>query len=345
MQGNANVALILIEGLPGAGKSTLAHFLMRHLTTLGIANRWWYEEEIWHPLYIFHDAASLQQVLDDLAAGKHRQVIAAALVKWRQFSQALQASDAVVILDSCLFGYLTWTLFPYDVPRTDIDAYLTEVERIIHVNHPRLIYLYQDDVTTALRKICARRGGDTEDRLIRNAPESAYGKRCGLQGFDGMASLWREYRAVTDDAFARIAVPKLAIENSAGDWAVYQRTALQFLGLPDDTGANFPVRHPERFAGEYSARVDGVETSCIVLCEDGDLLLDGLPLVWPRNRLLPIGEKIFSVESLPFTVRFEEDASEALVWMIVTGPALFSGTVENIFTKKEQRREGILSCQ
>lgn len=334
MASNAGATLILLEGLPGSGKSTLAHFLLRRLSERGIAARWWYEEERGHPLYIFRDAASLQQVLDDLAAGNYRQVIAAALAKWRQFSQALQDSDTVVILDSCLFGYLTWTLFPYAVPRADIDAYLAEVVRIIRVNDPRLIYLYQDDVPAALRKICARRGSSTEDRLIRNATESAYGKRRGLQGFDGMASLWRDYRVLTDDAFARISFPKLAIENAAGDWTLYQRATLHFLGLADAAFTDIPVERPERFAGEYYADADDGEVSCTVLCEGGNLLLDGLPLAWPRNRLVAIAEKVFTVESLPFTVRFEEDASGIMARMVVTGSALFAGTVDNIFVKK-----------
>lgn len=337
MQSNSRTALILLEGLPGSGKSTLAHFLIRRLTEQGIAAKWWYEEEIGHPLYIFHDAASMQQVLDNLAAGNYRQVITAALAKWRQLSQALQTSDTVVILDSCLFGYLTWTLFPYDAPQQDIHAYLAEVARIIHDNDPCLVYLYQDDVTAALRKICARRGGGTADRLIRNATESAYGKHHGLQGFSGMASLWRDYRAVTDDAFARITIPKLAIENSAGDWVSYQRTVLQFLGLPDAAFIDSPVQHANRFAGEYYAQMDDAEASCIVLCENGELLLDRLPLVWPRNRLVPIAQNAFAVESLPFTVLFEEDAPGEVVRMIVTGSALFSGTVDNIFRKKEKR--------
>ncbi len=34
--------LILVEGLPGAGKSTLAHALFRQLALHGVAVRWWF---------------------------------------------------------------------------------------------------------------------------------------------------------------------------------------------------------------------------------------------------------------------------------------------------------------
>jgi thymidylate kinase len=326
-------SLILIEGLPGSGKSTLAHFLIRHYAAQGIAARWWYEEEAAHPLYPFHDRASLQQVLDRLASGEYQQVIDGVLDKWQEFAHTLEASGAVVILDSCLFGYLTWTLFPYDVPRSAIDAYLTRVARIIRDTNPRLIYLYQDDVAGALRRICARRGITAEQRLIRNATESAYGKRRGLQGFDGMASLWRAYRAVTDRAFSRFAFPRMAIENSAGHWPAYQRRALEFLGLPAMPEAEPHVLNPEPYVGEYHSPAGDGDAPCRVLWEDGRLVLDGESLVWPRNPLVPVADGSFAVESFPFVARFEEGDSGAVERMIVTGPPLLPGTVDNVFVK------------
>ncbi len=71
--------LILVEGLPGSGKSTTAHALARLLAGRRVPVRWWYEEEINHPVYAFRDRASLRQVVDDLARGEYRRVIAAAL--------------------------------------------------------------------------------------------------------------------------------------------------------------------------------------------------------------------------------------------------------------------------
>ena len=152
-----------------------------------------------------------------------------------------------------------------------------------------------------------------------------------------MVSLWREYRAVTDREFARVAFPKLAIENSAGDWPAYERAVLGFLGLPEAANAGISVPDPERYMGEYQYRADSADASCSVLWEHGDLLLDGVPFVWPRNRLVPTGEGTFAVESLPFTVRFEEGGTGIIEKMVLTGPRLLSGAVENVFAKKGTR--------
>jgi hypothetical protein len=48
----------------------------------------------------------------------------------------------------------------------------------------------------------------------------------------GLIQLYREYRELTDALYARLPIPKLAIENSAGAWEQDQQQAFAFLGLP-----------------------------------------------------------------------------------------------------------------
>ncbi len=51
--------LVLIEGLPGSGKSMSGQRLTLQLDRLGVPARWWHEEHPGHPLYPFSDEASL----------------------------------------------------------------------------------------------------------------------------------------------------------------------------------------------------------------------------------------------------------------------------------------------
>jgi len=342
MEHPARPRLILIEGVPGSGKSTTAQFLLRRYAQQGIASRWWYEEEAGHPLYLFDDAASLQRVLADLTAGNQQRIIDAVLEKWRALSREIQASETIVILDSCLFGYLTWTLFPFDVPEEVIAAYLAQAEQIIHAISPRLIYLYQDDVAAALRTICRRRGGETEQRFIRNATESAYGKRHGLRGFAGMVAFWGGYREFTDAAFARIQFPKLAIETAAGDWLACQRAALQFLDLPTTDALEAGMQDPERFVGDYRGRGGDAAVVCRVRMANHALHINDLPFVWPENRLIPIAVNRFAIESFPFTVQFEEDGTGAIAGMVITGAALLSGPIDHRFVRhRDETHQGL----
>jgi len=328
--------LILLEGVPGSGKSTMAQFLARELTAQRIANHWWYEEDRAHPLYVFHDPGSLQQVLDDLAIGQYRQVVAAALVKWRQFATRLQSSDRIVLLDGCLLGYLTWTLFPFDVRVEEIQRYLGQVEEILRSADPCLIYLYQDDLTQALRTIGERRGGDTRDRLIRNATQSPYGQRKGLCGFNGMVAFWTDYRRLADEAAQATGFATLAIETGAGDWSTYQQQALAFLEVPPTRGVVVPSAELQRCVGTY-VQLDAAcvgQVKAIVRLEDDHLVIDGLPQVWPHTRLTATSAHTFDIDSLPFAVTFATDSAGVVDRMIVTGPELLSGNVAGTLAKE-----------
>ena len=50
---------------------------------------------------------------------------------------------------------------------------------------------------------------------------SPYASRRGLAGLDGLVALYRQYRALTDQLFADLDIPKISIENSRQQWAIY----------------------------------------------------------------------------------------------------------------------------
>ncbi len=331
--------LILIEGIPGSGKSTLAQFIAHALTQQGIDCQWRYEEEKDHPLYVFHDLVSLQRTIDALNNGHYRQIVKAALEEWGIFAQELQSSETVVILDGSLFGYLTWSLtwslFPLDIPAAEIQAYLSQVEQIIFSLQPCLIYLYQQELPRALEKICERRGSDTRTRLIEQATLSPYGQRRELQGFDGMVTYWKNFRTLIEAALFQFDASKLTLENSAGEWSVYERNVLDFLNLPADEKVAFAPFLLKHFAGTYSYKEDDGDHMCLVLFENNALIIDGMPQVWPRTRLIPRSRNVFDIESLPFQVTFAEDAHGTISGMKVTGPELLFGNVDRFFVREE----------
>jgi len=330
--------VIFIEGIPGSGKSTTAQFLAWHLQRAGIPAVWWYEEMRDHRLFVFHDLQTLQETVDKLFSGRHQEVVEAALARWRAFAEEHARGDAVAVFDSCLFGYMTWGLFPADVPWGEIEAYVAEVERIIAPLNPAVIYLSQQDIGRALRRIIERRGRDTEEFLVGRTTGNPYGKRLGLQGFEGLIRHWTDFRALTDGLFARCPFEKLAIENSAGDWRAYEARMLDFLGLPQLADDEPPPAGLHRFAGIYAriGQEDG-EDCRVELAADG-LLLEGLDIVWTRSRLLPRGGARFAVQSLPFEVTFEEADSGGVTGLRLAGPGMLHGPVDRRYARIPDRR-------
>ena len=319
--------LILIEGLPGSGKSTLAQFLARTLTRQGVFARWWYEEEVGHPVYIFHDREELRSTVERLQQGDYQQVIQEALEFWRCFAHTTSQRDDVVLVDSCLFGYLTWSLFPLDVPVDQIEAYVVAVEELVAPLDPCLIYLHQDDIGASLRRICARRGASTEQRLLEQSTRSPYGRRRSLNGFDGMVDYWSAYGRLTDGMFEACSFAKVAIETTAGDWVACQRQSIHFLSLNQPNQEPHALELPARFSGRYEFTARGITGFVHVRLAKGCLILDGMPEVWRETPLIPIAPDCFQVESMPFEVRFVVGQAGDVTHMVVSGPEVIGGPI------------------
>ena len=71
--------LILVDGIPGSGTSVVAQTVARRMRESDQAVRWWYEEELGHPIYLFSDAVTLQAVTNELFSGARERVVRAAL--------------------------------------------------------------------------------------------------------------------------------------------------------------------------------------------------------------------------------------------------------------------------
>jgi thymidylate kinase len=216
--------LILVEGVPGAGKSSTARFPRDALAAEGRAVRWWYEEERGHPVYCFHDAATLAAVVADLNAGQHERVIAAALARWRRFAAETRTSDTVVILDGCLFGYLTWSLFPLAVPEAEIAAYVAAVERILAPCAPRLIYLRPSDLAATLAHVGRERGDGWLSRFTARATDNALDAAPAMPPREGMLAYWTAYRDLADRLFERSSLPRMAVAGAGEAWPEVRRS-------------------------------------------------------------------------------------------------------------------------
>ncbi|SFS70961.1 hypothetical protein [Paenibacillus sp. BC26] len=238
---------------------------------------------------------------------------------------------------SCLFGYLSWSLFPQLVPPEEIIRYVAEVERIIEGCHPHVIYFHQKDIGNALARIFARRQGDTESQFIEATTRSKYGQAHQLRGIEGTVAYWKAYRAITDEMFERLNTDKLSIDNSDGVWPEYELLILSFLGLESGLDVEVVSEELQRFAGVYYAETESdSDTTCEVRFDrdTASLIVDRLPHVWTQTPLIPSGPNVFDVQSLPLQVHFAEEDSEQGIRLRLTGPTLLSGNVDVVFVKQ-----------
>jgi hypothetical protein len=156
-----------------------------------------------------------------------------------------------------------------------------------------------------------------------------------LEGFGGLVAYWTAYQRLCEALLERLALPTLTIENSAADWPAYERSMLDFLGLESEWRPDGAGQSLDRFAGIYGI-VDGeVEQACRVWVEQDSLILDGVPSVWPRTRLLAAGRDTFVIESLPISVRFDADEAGIVRGMRVGPHDMLWGRVDYVCDRLE----------
>ncbi len=222
----------------GAGKTTAAEFLTDRLHRHGIAARFLPEgpttAQRTHPLRIGPMLSPVRTAWYDMTIEEY---VALSLEKWRAFAHTAEASTAVTVCDGLLFHGNMTDLLLMDADRQALHRYVTGVVESIHGLSPTLIYLRHADPARALRAVCDERGGEWEAMQIAWKVGSPYGVRRGLQGFEGLVALYRQYGATCDDFFAQLALPKVRVVRD-GDWARGYGEILAFLELHSSSEAS-----------------------------------------------------------------------------------------------------------
>lgn len=285
--------LIIVEGLTGLGKSTLAHFIARQLQYHKIKATWVHEGELGHPLSTDVDSSSIDLFMK------------VALTKWQRFVSLNESSGEIIILEACFFNNLFETLFSHNVPTPKIYRYSDELQDTIQSLQPALVYLTQSDVKKALAENFRRRGVGFKDFVIQLATTTPYARHRGLTGYEGMIDFWQDFVALTDQLYNRFRFQKTALQNSACNWDSQKQQVVEFLSIPyiaekqlsedeavDITGTYKDVQSDKEFIVQYHNQT----LSANIFLDD-----------W--TRLIPQSENSFIAEGWHFLIRFKQDKS------------------------------------
>lgn len=226
---NPKTNLILFDGLPGSGKSTTAQWLVKFLRQKQIDAVFLPEALIEHPLWWYQVWDGREYKTPDFIHIPIQAFMQTSLHKWKGFTK--QATGRVSIVESFFFQNTVGMFMMGGAEPTSLMEYTLEVQQIIRLMNPILIYFRQIHPASALRRVCSIRGKEFETELVENMESFPYLRQRKLTGLDGVASLWENIQSLTDAIFENSTVRKIAIEISGGDWQFYQRQILDFLAL------------------------------------------------------------------------------------------------------------------
>lgn len=228
--------LILIDGLPGSGKTTTALTLAARLRQRDVATRCVLEtgeEGGDHPLNVggpLHPAGSAMGT-ELFARYTVETYITESLHRWRSFVTVTERTSVVQIVESYPYQNAVRILLQMDAGAARMRAYVTSLERIVRPLRPVLVYFAHTNAAQALQTIATQRGPDWTAYAVELLTDCPYARRRDLHGFDGALALMAEYTALLDELRGVTRLPVLVLTDCNGRWQVCEQRILDYLNL------------------------------------------------------------------------------------------------------------------
>jgi hypothetical protein len=207
--------LILIEGLPGSGKSTTAAYLASMLRQQGLDARAYLEEDDPHPIpWGDYPTRGLAEIVVPL---------------WQTFTAGALLQPAVTILESRLWQNTTLFMYMCELSVEEILGFSRQVWPAIAPLAPVLIYLDQDDTEAAQRRLYTLRGEEWMKEALDSTLSYPWFRSRGLNDFAGWVQFFQEWSLVAEQLFADWPGQKIKVLNPHEDWPRAYRQMQAFL--------------------------------------------------------------------------------------------------------------------
>lgn len=175
--------LIIVEGLPGSGKSTTAAMVAAELETRGKDVVCVDEGAANHPAdvgdYDFPDFASERATILDT---------------WRAFAAHAEPDTTYVFNCVLLQNPMCETMMRFGMSEDESRQYIGDIVAIIAPLHPVVIYIDAPDAKAAIDGALEERGDGWLNAVIDYHASQGYGKVHGLRGYEGYIACLEERR-------------------------------------------------------------------------------------------------------------------------------------------------------
>jgi thymidylate kinase len=209
--------LILIEGLPGAGKTTTTVRLGRLLQQRGFPCLWHLEEDQSHPIPC-HDV-QIKHLTEKMVP------------RWRAFVDAALRDPTISIIESRLWQNTALFMYMSAYPADAVLRYHQHVWQVLEPLAPVLIVLHQDDTEVALRRNYALRGEKWVQEEMRHTATHAWFLSRGQADFEGWVGFFEEWGQVAEQLYADWPYHKTKVVNAHDDWPAAYAQMAAFLQL------------------------------------------------------------------------------------------------------------------
>ncbi len=291
--------LVLFEGNPFTGKSTLSEYAAQQIELNGHAVEW-VSEGVMLEKYFPHVLA----VLDQTQPISDESLWA----EWSAFVRTVKSAPAIFVVDAAISYAAVYPLLAEDRPHAAILALVTRIAELCAPLHPRVIHLMGDQDRIARASI-VERGDKWQKQLIDQSDATPYQKARGRSGIEGAIAFLHETQELMDVVLKTGGWQTLTLDVTSSDRETNRRAMLNFLGI-SEVQVNPPALAAplQAYTGTYAEEEPGgsIGTGTIGTL-DVRIEQDRLVLYQPGMRLgplIPVSATRLHLMSTPLDVEF-----------------------------------------
>lgn len=295
--------IIFYGSSPGTGKSTLSSFLFDQLALHEIPVLWVYEDDVLH-------LPEFAEFVADIQSG-NPQMMDSLLQATRTFVQRCLNSNVVAITDS-IFPCTSWLISTDLYSQEDLVQFTIELEQILALLHPLVIYL-DADPRIALQRAIQQRGAAWFQGLRAALNSYKVNREKSLQTLDDVVGYFETQGKISLDMLQRWSSELLifdAVQMSADQ---LKATILRHLGFSEkQRQPAISIDDIESYLGVYQSESQVPITNPLMIgMEDGRLHAN---TYWPNG--CPLIAEInaqFRLEHTSHRIRFEKQPDGSIV--------------------------------
>ena len=201
--------LILIDGLPGSGKSTSGQQVAERISASGRPAQLLVETQSNHPLHVF-PTDDMGAAWSDIHLRTTADRFAArSLELWTSFLGRTDATSFV--LESYPFQSSVRVLMQMDAELDTILEYWNAWQTIVPRDEGFLIYFKEADPVALIESACRSRGEEWTNYMCRSCEQMPYAANRGWVGIDAVKGLILDYAELMDTLVAMAHLPVLTL--------------------------------------------------------------------------------------------------------------------------------------
>ena len=207
--------LILIEGFPGAGKSTTCEYVGIYFQEQEITCKWYLETDQEHPLDF--SRLKLKELSKELPS------------LWKSFVEFIINEDILAVVESRLWQNTALFMYMSEYSIEEILEIHQLVWRELADVAPKLIYLYQTDVGKAMERLYVERDRKKVEKDMEYTSQYPWFINRGLNNLGGWIKFFSEWQEVAEKLYKDFPYHKVKIMDSHEDWYLAYQQMIRFL--------------------------------------------------------------------------------------------------------------------